>query len=164
MSAHIGNTGPMLASPRCRAKTRSGGSCRSPAVHGKKRCRMHGGASSPHERSDMRGWTIPRMSLRLSGLRLLYDCVAECVNEPVVLDGYLTVFFHRVLEDEHSFTQDQHCLLVYDFRRAGVAALRVSTIRPKASSHLAQSARKCAVSSPCSLNACPSIVARSPVE
>jgi len=44
MSAHIGNTGPMLASPRCGAKTRSGGASRSPAVHGKKRCRMHGGA------------------------------------------------------------------------------------------------------------------------
>ncbi len=39
-----GNTGPMLASPRCGAKTRSGGGCRAPAVHGKKRCRMHGGA------------------------------------------------------------------------------------------------------------------------
>jgi uncharacterized protein YjcR len=34
----------MLASPRCGAKTRSGGTCRSPAVSGKKRCRMHGGA------------------------------------------------------------------------------------------------------------------------
>ena len=34
----------MLASRRCGAKTRSGGACRSPAVHGKKRCRMHGGA------------------------------------------------------------------------------------------------------------------------
>ncbi len=44
MSARIRNTGPMLASPRCGAKTRSGGACRSPAVHGKKRCRMHGGA------------------------------------------------------------------------------------------------------------------------
>ena len=44
MSAHIGNTGPMLASPRCGAKPRSGGACRSPAAHGKKRCRMHGGA------------------------------------------------------------------------------------------------------------------------
>src|SRR5215203_4911868 len=41
---HARNTGPMLASPRCGAKTRSGCSCRSPAVHGKKRCRMHGGA------------------------------------------------------------------------------------------------------------------------
>ena len=34
----------MLASPRCGAKTRSGNACHSPAVHGKKRCRMHDGA------------------------------------------------------------------------------------------------------------------------
>lgn len=34
----------MLASPRCGAKTRRDTPCRSPAVHGKKRCRMHGGA------------------------------------------------------------------------------------------------------------------------
>jgi len=38
------NTGPMLSCPRCGAKTRSGKPCGSPAVHGKKRCRMHGGA------------------------------------------------------------------------------------------------------------------------
>jgi hypothetical protein len=44
MSDHIRHTGPMLASQRCRAKTRAGGACRAPAVHGKKRCRMHGGA------------------------------------------------------------------------------------------------------------------------
>jgi hypothetical protein len=44
MSDPIRNTGPMLASPRCGAKTRTDGACRSPAVHGKKRCRMHGGA------------------------------------------------------------------------------------------------------------------------
>ena len=44
MSDHARNTGPMLASRRCDAKTRSGGACRSPAVHGRKRCRMHGGA------------------------------------------------------------------------------------------------------------------------
>ena len=44
MSDHIRNTGPMLASPRCAAKTRDSGTCRSPAVHGRKRCRMHGGA------------------------------------------------------------------------------------------------------------------------
>jgi len=43
MSDHVRNTGPMLASPRCGAKTRCG-TCRSPSVHGKKRCRMHGGA------------------------------------------------------------------------------------------------------------------------
>jgi hypothetical protein len=44
MSDHSRNTSPMLASPRCSAKTRSGGACRSPAMFGKKRCRMHGGA------------------------------------------------------------------------------------------------------------------------
>ena len=41
---HKRNTGPMLTSPRCGAKTRSGKPCQSPAVSGKKRCRMHGGA------------------------------------------------------------------------------------------------------------------------
>lgn len=42
---HRRNTAPMLASPRCGARTRSGAPCRSPAVAGKKRCRMHGGAN-----------------------------------------------------------------------------------------------------------------------
>jgi hypothetical protein len=44
MSDHARNTGAMLASPRCGAKIHSGGACRAPAVRGKKRCRMHGGA------------------------------------------------------------------------------------------------------------------------
>ena len=44
MSGHKRNTDPMLASPRCGARTRSGAPCRAPAVAGKKRCRMHGGA------------------------------------------------------------------------------------------------------------------------
>jgi uncharacterized protein YjcR len=35
---------PMLASRRCGAKTRKQTSCRAPAVVGKRRCRMHGGA------------------------------------------------------------------------------------------------------------------------
>jgi glucans biosynthesis protein len=42
---HLRTTGPMLSSPRCGAKTRAGTPCRSPAVQGKKRCRMHGGAA-----------------------------------------------------------------------------------------------------------------------
>ena len=36
--------GPMRASPRCGATTRNGAPCRAPAVRGKTRCRMHGGA------------------------------------------------------------------------------------------------------------------------
>ena len=43
-SSHPRNTGPMLSSRRCGAKTRSGKPCMSPAVDGKARCRMHGGA------------------------------------------------------------------------------------------------------------------------
>jgi uncharacterized protein YjcR len=42
---HLRNTVPMLSSPRCGAKTRSGASCRSPAIQGRSRCRMHGGAA-----------------------------------------------------------------------------------------------------------------------
>ena len=34
----------MRASRRCGARTRSGTPCRAPAVSGKARCRMHGGA------------------------------------------------------------------------------------------------------------------------
>ncbi len=34
----------MLASPRCGAKTRKGTPCQAPAVSGRARCRMHGGA------------------------------------------------------------------------------------------------------------------------
>ena len=34
---------PMNRAPQCGARTRSGKPCRSPAVHGKRRCRMHGG-------------------------------------------------------------------------------------------------------------------------
>ena len=45
IGVHKRNFGPMLSSLRCGAKTCSGGSCRSPAVRGKKRCRMHGGAA-----------------------------------------------------------------------------------------------------------------------
>ena len=41
---HRRNTAPMLASPRCGAKTRLAGRCMAPAVRGKQRCRMHGGA------------------------------------------------------------------------------------------------------------------------
>src|SRR3954452_11336072 len=35
----------MPLSPRCGARTRSGNPCRSAAVKGKQRCRMHGGAA-----------------------------------------------------------------------------------------------------------------------
>ena len=42
---HHRNTGPMRTSPRCGAKTRKGTPCQAPALSGKARCRMHGGAA-----------------------------------------------------------------------------------------------------------------------
>src|SRR4029453_5260945 len=42
--ATVPQPGPVGGSRRCGAKTRSGGVCRSPAVSGKRRCRMHGDA------------------------------------------------------------------------------------------------------------------------
>jgi hypothetical protein len=35
-------TARLNAAPRCGARTRAGGSCRCPAVHGRPRCRVHG--------------------------------------------------------------------------------------------------------------------------
>jgi hypothetical protein len=42
--AHPRNTGPMTSSSRRGARARSGRLCQAPAVAGKRRCRMHGGA------------------------------------------------------------------------------------------------------------------------
>jgi len=35
----------LRAAPRCGARTRAGGRCRCPAIHGRARCRIHGGLS-----------------------------------------------------------------------------------------------------------------------
>ncbi|MCA6122502.1 hypothetical protein J6500_11455 [Bradyrhizobium sp. WSM 1704] len=57
MSDSIAHPEAMLASPRCGAKTRTGGACRAPAVHGKARCRMHGGAEgSGAPRANRNAW------------------------------------------------------------------------------------------------------------
>jgi hypothetical protein len=57
MSDHARNIRAMQASRRCGAKTRSGGACRAPAMRGKRRCRMHGGApgsGAPRENRNAR--------------------------------------------------------------------------------------------------------------
>jgi len=68
MSNPSPTTGPMLASPRCGATTRSGDPCRSPAVRGKQRCRMHGGARS--------GAPLANQNARKHGL-FTADAIAE---------------------------------------------------------------------------------------
>lgn len=43
--SHMRNTGPMRQTPRCGAKIMNGAPCEAPAVSGKARCRMNGGAA-----------------------------------------------------------------------------------------------------------------------
>ena len=63
---------------RCQAKARSGQSCRSPAVRGKRVCRMHGGArGSGAPMGEANGmfrhgaWTAPAVALRRDAAALL---------------------------------------------------------------------------------------------
>lgn len=47
----------LASAPRCGARTRSGAPCRSPAVGGRRRCRMHGGArGSGAPRGNRHAW------------------------------------------------------------------------------------------------------------
>lgn len=49
---HQRNVGPMQASPRCQARTRSGALCQAPKIAGAARCRMHGGRGSGAPRGN----------------------------------------------------------------------------------------------------------------
>ena len=75
---HIRNTRAMWTSPRCGAETRSGTFCCAPAVHGKARCRMHGGA----RRS---GAPKGNQNARTHGA-FTRDAVAERTQDRAVLD------------------------------------------------------------------------------
>lgn len=65
--------------PRCGAKTRSGQPCLAPAIHGKQRCRMHGGRSTgPRTDSGL---------ARVSAAHTIhgrYDAVARAQNRHIV--------------------------------------------------------------------------------
>jgi hypothetical protein len=59
---------PMHQSPRCGARTRSGSPCRSPAVKGKRRCRMHGAYAGP-PRGNRNAWKHGGRSAEMLRLR-----------------------------------------------------------------------------------------------
>lgn len=68
---------PLADAPRCRARTKSGRSCRSPAVGGKQVCRMHGGMSPGAPKGEANGrwkngaWTREARALRAEAACLL---------------------------------------------------------------------------------------------
>lgn len=61
---HPRNVVPMMGTARCGSKTRQGTPCRAPAVAGKQRCRMHGGApgsgAPPGNRNALKGGLYTR--------------------------------------------------------------------------------------------------------
>ena len=46
----------LAQAPRCLARTRLGKECQSPAVKGKRRCRMHGGSSPGAPKDNRNAW------------------------------------------------------------------------------------------------------------
>jgi hypothetical protein len=76
---HRRNTEPMLNAPRCGAKTRSGAPCQAPAVSGKARCRMHGGAAGSGKRVNVRNRSNDR---NLAGLWLSHLSIALKPRKP----------------------------------------------------------------------------------
>lgn len=46
----------LAAAPRCLARTRSGTACQSPAVKGKRRCRMHGRTNPGAPKGNRNAW------------------------------------------------------------------------------------------------------------
>ena len=64
---HPENQPEILANaPRCGARTRSGAPCRSPAVKGSPRCRMHGGKGSGAPRANRNAWKHGARSAEIS--------------------------------------------------------------------------------------------------
>ena len=75
--------------PRCQARTRAGGFCRTPAVTGKRVCRMHGGArgsgAPKGEANGMYrhgGWTKEAVELRRRAAALLRTIRQSDVKSP----------------------------------------------------------------------------------
>ncbi|WP_435198952.1 HGGxSTG domain-containing protein [Qipengyuania sp. 902] len=46
----------LAIAPRCLAQTRKGTECQSPAVKGKRRCRMHGGTNPGAPKGNQNAW------------------------------------------------------------------------------------------------------------
>lgn len=58
----------LAAAPCCGARSRSGDPCRSPAVKGNARCRMHGGKGSGAARGNRNAWKHGWYSTRVRAI------------------------------------------------------------------------------------------------
>lgn len=102
MANHSRNIGPMQDAPRCGARTRSGMPCQSPAVSGKRRCRMHGGKGSGAPKGNRnalrRGLYTKAMLAREARIRDLCRRLRESI-ELIEIERQRRTLLHRRGDD-----------------------------------------------------------------
>ena len=74
----------MLQAPRCGARTRSGSQCRSPAVKGNARCRMHGGKGSGAPKGNHNAW---KHGARSAEIRLIEEEIRLLTREQALRES-----------------------------------------------------------------------------
>jgi len=78
---------PDLAAAPCGARTRAGRPCRAPAVHGKARCRMHGGAPRGNRNALKHGWWSAAEQAERTLAAALIDAGARVLEEVAEGEG-----------------------------------------------------------------------------
>ena len=68
------------AAPRCGAHTRQGTACQSPKVHGKRRCRMHGGTNPGAPRGHQHALKHGRYTARTIAERRQYRALLRALR------------------------------------------------------------------------------------
>ena len=69
--------------PRCLARTRSGTECQSPAVKGKRRCRMHGGTNPGPPKGNRNAWKHGGRSAEAMAASYYVRMIAKLVREEI---------------------------------------------------------------------------------
>ncbi|MEQ8707953.1 MAG: HGGxSTG domain-containing protein [Rhodospirillales bacterium] len=66
----------LAQAPRCLARTRKGKACQSPAVKGRKRCRMHGGTNPGAPKGNKNAWVHGGYSVVMKDAARYLDAIA----------------------------------------------------------------------------------------
>lgn len=66
--------------PRCLARTRKGTECQSPAVNGKRRCRMHGGTNPGAPKGNRNAWKHGGRSAETLAAACYLKAIAKLVS------------------------------------------------------------------------------------
>lgn len=75
----------LAKAPRCLAKTRKGTECQSPAVKGRKRCRMHGGTNPGAPKGNRSAWKHGSRSAKAEEAARYLKAMARLVRDELGL-------------------------------------------------------------------------------